>query len=338
MIWLEEKYIAILSGRLLLFKKVRQNTYAFRCPLCNDSKKNMFKTRGGLYVPPGSDGYNMGCFNCGASMKFVSFLGLLDKTLYDEYKLEEYRERSGGVATAAKQQQKPVVAPKQKFKKFDMTSLTRIDKMSFNHPAMLYIQSRLIPKEQYHRLFYTPKYAKWVTDYAEKRYDQSIEHPRLIIPFFDRYGNVTRVAARAFGDEENRYLYTVADRDSTRLYGVDQIDHERPVYVLEGPLDSLFIPNAIAVGGASYTAPELAAIPNKIFVPDNEPRNKEVCDGIYKVVKSGEKVCIWQRDTAKDVNKMIMDGMTNDELMALIKESTFSGIEAEIKFKEWIRY
>lgn len=335
MIWLEEKYIAILSGRLSLFKKVRQNAYVFRCPLCGDSKKNLFKTRGGLYVPPGSDSYNMGCFNCGASMKFTRFLELQDKSLYDEYRMESYREKFGGVHVPAI---KTEIQPKPKYKKFDLASLTRIDRLSQSHPALGYIQNRMIPEKQYHRLFYAPKYVQWISEYQGKRYDPNIEHPRLIIPFFDRFGNTSRIAARAFGNENNKYLYTVADRDSTRLYGIDQVDQEHPVYVLEGPLDSLFIPNSIAVGGASYTASELASIPDKIFVPDNEPRNRQVCDSIEKVVKSGQKICLWQRETEKDINQMIMSGMSIQSVLSLISESTFSGIEAELKFKEWIRY
>jgi hypothetical protein len=339
MLWLDEKFIHIISGRLSLFKKVRQNSYVFRCPLCGDSKKNPYKTRGGLYVPPGADCYNMGCFNCGASMKFSSFLETQDKSLYDEYRLETFKEKFGGstfIPTKTAQPKTETASPK--VKKFDMTSLTRLDMMDSSHPAMDYIRSRMIPKSQWNRLFYCPQYVKWVSAYNEKKFDPKIEHTRLIIPFFDRYGNVTRVAARAFGNEANRYLYTVSDRNSTRLYGLDSIDAQKPVYVLEGPLDSLFIPNAIAVGMASYTDHELTTIQDKIFVPDNEPRNRQVCEGIYKMVRAGEKVCIWQKDTPKDINQIIQSGMSVDDLMRLINDSTYRGLEAELKYKEWIRF
>ena len=131
----------------------------------------------------------------------------------------------------------------------------------------------------------------------------------------------------------------MVDNASTRLYGLDNVDLEKTVYILEGPLDSLFFDNAIAVGMASYEDKELNTIPDKIFIPDNQPRNQSVCESFQKVVVRGEKVCIWQEDTAKDINEMVVDDkMAIADIISLINRSTFAGPEAELKFKEWVKY
>lgn len=335
MLWIEEKYINILAPRLSLFKKVKPNTYNFRCPICGDSKKNLYKTRGGFYCPPGSQSYNMGCFNCGASMKFTTFLKQTDPSLYDEFQMEIFREKNGMTTTPTPEA--PKAKPKKK--KLDLSSLTRVDDLPEKHPAMQYIMYRKIPKKQWKRLYYAPKYMQWVCEFENKKFDPRQEHPRLIIPFFDTAGNITRIAARAFGAEEPRYRYTVVDNASTRLYGLDNVDLEQTVYILEGPLDSLFFDNAIAVGMASYEDKELNTIPDKVFIPDNQPRNQQVCESFQKVVNRGEKVCIWQEETQKDINEMIVDGkMAIGDVISLINRSTFSGVEAELKFKDWVKY
>ncbi len=183
MLWLEEKYINIISNRLPLFKKVKENTYNFRCPICGDSKKNPYKTRGGFYCPPGSQSYNMGCFNCGASMKFTTFLKQLDTPLYDEFQMEMFKEKNGMTDTAPIKEATPKTVRKKK--KLDLSSLVRVSDLPEKHPAMQYIMYRKIPKKQWGRLYYAPKYFQWISEFEGKKYDPRQEHPRLIIPFFE---------------------------------------------------------------------------------------------------------------------------------------------------------
>lgn len=328
-IWLQEKYISLISHRLPLFKKINGG-YAFRCPICGDSKKHESKTRGGFYIPPSSQTYNMGCFNCGASMILPKFLKLFDKSVYDAYQLEEYAERHVDREPAS-----AVVVQQPKKPRLNMDGLVRYDKLPDDHPALKYVINRGIPESKYRRLYYCPAYYTWL--HPDKKC--SSDHPRLILPFFDRFGNITRTAARAFGNEEPRYLYHVINPVSTRIFGLDEIDPMKEVMAVEGPIDSLFLPNAIAVGGASYQAPELKDIKNKIIIPDNQPRNRSVCDQIEKCIDRGDRVCLWQQETSKDINDMIrVDKYSIDDVIRLIRESTFQGIEAKLQFSRWVKY
>lgn len=332
MIWLEEKYINLISNRLPLFRRVKPLQYVFRCPICGDSKKQSFKTRGGFYVPPTSQEYNMGCFNCGASMKFGNFLKLTDSVLYDEYVIEKFKEKSATIQAPVEKYVEP------KTKRFSLDGIVCVDTLGDEHPVIKYLTKRKIPVDTYSRLFYAPSFRKFSASLEIEGNNKKIktDHPRLIIPFFDKRGNVSRLTARSFSSTETpKYLYIKINPNGTRLYGIDNVDTTKTVYVVEGPLDSLFLPNSVAIGSADFVLKDIDALPKKVIVPDNEPRNKNVCDAILKAIKKGHPVCLWDKYWGKDIDEMIIAGKTVDEVLTLIELSTVQGVEAELKFLKW---
>ena len=337
MIWLEEKYINLLAYKLPLFKKVKQNLYAFRCTICGDSKKHSHKTRGGFYLPPNSDSYNMGCFNCGASMKFGNFLRLVDPMLYNEYSVEYYKAKNDerSIITSSNVTPDPPVVKK----RLNLFNLECITDLVESHPAVKYLLKRKIDKCNWHKLYFILQFKKWEAEFRKEKLEKWIpEHPRLIIPFFDKSGNITRLSARAFGNEEPKYIYMKVMDNASRVYGLDTVDETKRVYVFEGPIDSLFIKNSIAVGSASLLVPELSVYNEYVLVPDNQPRNPEVCKQIKKMVDSGAKVCLWPYSMQyKDVNDMIMNGYTVDEVKQIIDSNTFGGLQAKIMFGAWVK-
>lgn len=332
MIWLEEKYINLLSNRLKLFKRQKFQTYSFRCPICGDSKKHAYKTRGSLFVPPNSQHYRMGCFNCGATLSFTAFLKLIDSYLYSEYQLEKYQSEHIVVNV------KPTVEIAQTIKSPNLLSgLQCVADLSPDHPAVQYLSKRKIDNTKWSRLFFVTKYQEWA-----KKQNQSLpttlkEHSRLIIPFFDKRGNITRISARAFFDEQPKYLYTKIKSDASRVYGLDTVNSSSTVYVLEGPLDSLFFDNAIATGSSSLIVPELESYKSVILVPDNQPRNVEVCRAIKRMVDSGLPICLWNKNLGKDVNEAILNGHDMKDVLQCINASVVSGIQAQLKFSQWIK-
>lgn len=333
MLWVEEKYINIISSSLKLFKRVKHLQYVFRCPICGDSRKNPSKTRGGFYVPPSAQEYNMGCFNCGASMKFASFLKIHNPAVYDEYILEKYQESNSVY-------KKVVKTEEVKTKKFTLDGLECIDQLSDDHPAVQYLNKRSIPSNWHAKLFYAKSFRKFSSNLDIENPSKRIgkDHPRLVIPFFDKRGNVSRLTARSFSEKEQpKYLYVKINPNGTRLFGLDSVDPKKTVYVLEGPLDSMFIPNSVAIGSADYTIKEIDEFPQKIIVPDNEPRNAAICTSIKKAINKGHPVCLWNSFHGKDIDDMILNGMSVPEIIGLIKESTVQGIQAELKFSTWYR-
>ena len=129
-----------------------------------------------------------------------------------------------------------------------------------------------------------------------------------------------------------RYITILFDDEAPKLYGLDKIREGAPVYVTEGPFDSLFIPQAIAMCGADVD-PRRWGISNPIWIYDNEPRNKQITDRINRAIESNDPVVIWPKGLhQKDINDMILAGI---DVYSIIKQNTHQGLSARIKFSEW---
>lgn len=333
MLWLEEKYINLIGPRLQRFHKVRHNLWSFRCPICGDSKKNEWKTRGSFYLPSQATSYIMGCFNCGASMRFTSFLKLQDNFLYDEFNVERYQVSQEQIEKPVIEKTKPVES-----KRLSLKGLECIQDLDETHPAVRYLNKRKIDQAHFGRLYFVLRFKQFESGWrGDKQKTFKDDHPRLIIPFFDKQGNITRLSARAFGSEQPKYIYMKIKEDASRVFGLDKVDPKKKVYVLEGPLDSLFFDNSIAVGSADLVVPELKSYSDFVLVPDNQPRNPEVCKSIKKMIDSGSPVCLWNKYWGKDINESILNGRTMSEVKTLIDESTVSGLVAQMKFSDWVK-
>ena len=135
-----------------------------------------------------------------------------------------------------------------------------------------------------------------------------------------------------------RYLTIKIREDDNFIFGLNNIDYSKIVYAVEGPIDSLFVKNAIAVGGTAFGKLNTIGIPKEkiVVVFDNQPRNKEVVKLLNKAIESDYKVVIWpQNITEKDINEMVMNGLSPDEILRIISSNTFSGLEAQAKFIFW---
>ena len=91
--------------------------------------------------------------------------------------------------------------------------------------------------------------------------------------------------------------------------------------------------NCIAVGGADFTRLENE---NTTIVFDNERRNYEVLKQIEKTINLGYNVVLWPDDVKeKDINDMVISGKTKDEIQTIIKNNTYQGNMAKIRFTTW---
>ena len=123
------------------------------------------------------------------------------------------------------------------------------------------------------------------------------------------------------------------DEDKPKIYGLDTVDDSKVVYITEGPLDSLFIDNSIAMAGADVNVSNYDW--NCVYIFDNEPRNKQICDRISNAIDRGDSVVIWNpNNDEKDINDMVLAG---HNVKSLIESNTYQGLEAKVKFTEWKR-
>ena len=327
--YIDLKFINDLSGRLSQFKKKTDYLFNFRCPHCGDSQKSKTKARAYLYRVKNDMFFK--CHNCGQGQNLANFIKFVDPKLYESYLLERYKKSAPATPK-----------PKFDFKPTKFTNQTPIDDLKSikdlpeDHPARLYCMNRKIPEKYFDKLFLSDKFMTLVNEVKPNTYKITKDHPRLIIPFYDTTGKVFAFQGRAFGKEQPKYLTIKLDENKQKVYGLDKVNFQQPIYITEGPIDSLFIDNCLAAGGADLFLKNKIPNENITYIFDNEPRNKEIVKRMYKVIEKDFNVVIWPEDLQlKDVNDMIMSGLTKFELQDIISNNTYSKLSALTKLNYW---
>lgn len=337
MLYIDVKFANMLAPRLRNFKKKGEYLWNFSCCVCGDSKTNKSKARGYIYKV--KTGLFVKCHNCSYSTNIGNFIKYVDPNMYEEYVLENYKE-SGLPRSQHKAVEVAVPAPLRAPEVTDsiLDALRRVDTLPPTHPVLQYVMKRQIPRKYHHLLYFAPKFKRYVNSLIPNKFkslDQ--DHPRLVIPYFNSHGKCFAFQGRAFGDEEPKYFTIKLDEQEEKIFGMDRLNYSKRVYIVEGPIDSLFIPNCVAVSGSSFDTPTVQALKsNCTVVYDNERRSKELVKLIEKTIDQGFSVCLWPETIQqKDINDMVKAGMSSEEILDVIDRNTYNGMEAKLKFTEW---
>ena len=330
MSYIDTKYLNIISPYLQQFKKKGDNLWNFRCPYCGDSHKSRTKARGFVFRKKNDLFFK--CHNCGIGASLGNLVKMLDSRTYKDYIMERYK---GGIETRSSPQ------PEFKFnapvfrKRGILEGLQSIKELPSDHPARVIVEKRRLPPESLSDLYLCESFFKFTNSIIPKKFPSlDGDHPRLLIPFRDENGEVFAYQGRAFGNEQPKYITIKIDADRDKIFGLDKVDRSKPIYVVEGPLDSLFLDNCIAVAGADFSNME----GDLTVIYDNEPRNKEINKQIEKTINQGKSVCMWPDNMkCKDINDMIIDGYSKEQIQEIITNNTFSGVAAKLRFAEWRR-
>ena len=236
--FIDVKYINLLSPKLPKFKRKSDYLFNFRCPHCGDSKKSSTKARGFVYRKKNDMFFK--CHNCGMGQSLGNLIKFLDPTMYKEYALERFKD--GKTDTKPEFDFKPSKLLKTKtFYDKTLDQLTRFDQLVTTHPAKAFVYKRLIPKEHWDKLYFCPKFYEWTNEIVPNKFPNlQGDHPRVVIPFFDREGKFFAFQGRAFGKEQPKYITIKFDESKQKIYGLDRLDLNKPVMITEGPIDSLF--------------------------------------------------------------------------------------------------
>ena len=334
--YIDTKYVNLITSRLTLFKRKHQGLYNFRCPFCGDSQKSKTKARGYLYQKRTDLFYR--CHNCGQSNTFSNFLKKLDGELHKQYVLERYKEGTTGISTNTPDPEikhdKPVFHTK--------INLPRISDLNDNHFAKKYLVNRAIPPQFLSYLYYTEDFKSFVMKVTKREYDLNEREQRIIIPFFNKDKQLITFQGRAFTNTLLRYITIKMDEDSPKIFGLDRLDLEKQFYVVEGPFDSMFLPNCIAMAGSDVNLRSQVEISGALdnhlgtMVFDNEPRNKEIISRMEKTIDFGWNVCIWPESVKqKDLNDMVINGTQESKLTEIINTNTYSGLLAKTHLATW---
>ena len=327
MSYIDSKYLNILSPQLLKFKKKGDYLWNFRCPYCGDSQKSRSKARGFVYRKKNDLFYK--CHNCGIGATLGNLIKHLDSKIHKDYIMERYQK---GVKTNNPEPEFKFDVPVFR-KKGILKDLKSIDSLPEGHPARRIIKDRLIPSKSLADLYLCESFYKFTNRLIPNKFPSlDGDHPRLLIPFRDEEGEVFAYQGRAFGNEQPKYLTIKLNESKNKIFGLDRIDKEKQIYVVEGPIDSLFLDNCIAVAGSDLNKIE----GDLTIIFDNEPRNREIVKQIEKVINSGRNIVLWPESMKyKDINDMILGGYSKSEIQQIIMDNTFSGVEAKLRFTEW---
>lgn len=313
-----------MSNRFRNFKKRDANTFNFSCPYCGDSKKKKRLARGYIYKKKGFVKYF--CHNCMMSLGFNGFLKDQDHRLYLEYIKEKFQNNPFEAKPEKEEKPKPVPLTT-----FD--NLKRIADLDLFHPARKYVEKRGIPADQMQRLFYAPRFKWWTNTLMPGFFnDLDKDEPRLIIPNVDKE-SVRGYSGRSFDPNTKlRYISIKLDHSKDKIFGLDKADLHRRFYVVEGPLDSLFLDNCIATADGSLQIGDLDN-DNAVYVWDNQPRNPHVAKQVLKAIEQGKKVVIWPKNIQqKDLNEMVLAGV---KVKKIVSSNTFKGARAMLEYTRW---
>jgi hypothetical protein len=329
MIWLDKKYLNLISHKLERFAWKSDRLANMRCPLCGDSQKNKLKARGYAFELKGSLMYK--CHNCSASMAMPAFIKMIDENTYREYMMEKFGAANNVITTPPRMTMKaPVFRAK--------IDLPTIESLEDDHYARQYIANRRIPKEFWTNLYYAEDFRGFIDQLVPEHGKGLKSDARIVIPFYDTRKKLVAVQGRALAaDNKIRYITIKIDEEAPKIYGLDRVDVSKTTYVVEGPIDSMFLPNAIAIAGANLIqVRQYVNDDTAVFISDNEPRNKDVVRQIEHNINAGLRVCIWPSAmNCKDINDLILSGKNSQQIVKMIDGNVFSGVKAKFMLNQW---
>ena len=317
----DSKYIGVVSSRLLKFKRVKTDLYNFRCPICGDSQKHKNKARGYLYAVKAD--MNFRCHNCGASMTFSNFLKEVDPVIQKQYIFERFKNNKTGRGTVVEE-------PKFNFEAPQFKPKLDLPKASENAAAKKYLAKRKLNPDKF---YYTDRFKAWSNSHKKTFDSVEYDEPRIIIPLF--YKNIlVGFQGRSLGPSKVKYITVMINDDAPKIYGLDTIRTGTSVYITEGPFDSTFIRNSIAMCGSDGDVGKWG-ISTPVWVYDNEPRNREIVRRIEDTINRDAKVVIWPTNIhEKDINDMVLAG---HDVQSVVESNVYSGLKAQLQFNTWKR-
>ena len=317
---IDSKYIGLVSSRLQKFKRVKADLFNFRCPICGDSQKHKNKARGYFYQVKTNTNYK--CHNCGASMSLNNFLKQIDSTLHKQYTMEKFKEGFTGRNFV-------VDEPKLEFTKPIFRKKIDLPRASEVPVAKNYLEKRNLDASQF---YFAAKFKEW-TNTQKHTFDTiGRDESRIIIPMYDTDKNLIGFQGRSLGPNSVKYITVVLQDEAPKLFGLDKIDDTKPIYITEGPFDSTFLENSVAMCGSDLDIGSFGWS-SYIWVFDNEPRNREIIERINKTIDRGDQIVIWPSNIhEKDINDMVLSG---HNVKSIVESNTYSSLQAKIKFNIW---
>lgn len=323
-----------------------------KCHICGDSKTRNNISR--LNAQNYGGTWFVKCYNCGYSGNWLSYLRDYHPSIFESCmteikfgEIKKLKDRSEGT-------KKPEISTKDEVKEevpiekndpkksiiFPPT-VYKISDIQESHSVVQYVKNRKIPRRVWDKLYFTNDFRSLVCMYKEMGDGYSnYKEPRLVIPIFSEDNLIVGFQGRALRkeDEAIKYMTIKVDDNASKLYGLERVDPDKTIFVLEGPLDSLFLSNAIAMTGGSLSLDKMPFPDKRVYVLDIERRHQDTHTRISNLISSGERVvlfdnCQWE---GKDINDLLLkNDITVEDIENYMHNNIVSGWEARVRFDRW---
>ena len=331
--YIEQKYLLLASSRLQQFKRKGDYLWNFRCPYCGDSKTNLTKARGYVFRKESNLIYK--CHNCGIGANLNNFLKHLDSQLHDDYIKEKFLDNGKDRDTQAYEKFSTHAPYLKGSSPLKSKLVKKVSSLDHNHYAKKYVQKRKIPSDKHYLLYHTESFNQWSNEWCPKKLDTNNDCARLIIPCHDESNKFIACQGRSYdnNDFKLRYQTSKVHEDTQLIFGQDRLKSDKTRFAVEGPIDSLFVDNCVAVLGFN----KVKMLPkDTVIIPDNDRRNSDVLKSMKNLLEDGYPMVLWPDDIQeKDINDMVMSGKTKEEIETIIRNNTYQGNMALLKFTNW---
>lgn len=330
MLYVEQRFVQLLAPRLHQFKQKSSNLWNFKCPYCEADSTHR-KARGYIYEREGRLLY--WCHVCSVSKSLTRFIRDVDPALHIELVREKLLETTRGEPIALPRAEVPTrVAARQ------WDGLVPLRALPLSHTARAWARSRKLSDEA-QDLFYADDFFAWARAIEPEKHKRVPAEPRVVIPFRGADGQPVGFQGRALGDSPAKYVTIVTRPDEPFLFNLDRVRRDDVVIALEGPIDAMFLDNAVASGGGDVTR-ELArsGLDQSLVVVayDNERRSPATIKKMRQAIERGYSVCVWPESVRhKDVNDMVVAGMSPTLIRQIVLQSSCRGGAALARLASW---
>jgi len=333
---LPEAYTSQKFYQLAGYAKKKHNgrIYEAGCPICKEGKSWGRKRR--LYYIVAEN--HIFCHNCGWTGNVIKFIQEVEGVTYKEI-MKEMEDYDILPDIIDGEEEKVTFRPTPDL---PLDSINLLDELQLEYHNSNDIVNHVFDFTTRRKLFSACNRPKtlWVS------LKDNIHRNRLVLPFYDESNNIIHYQSRSVLPTDNKlpkYLSKVGSEKS--LFNVNNINSEIDnIFIFEGPIDSCFVRNGVAVAGIQensnllYTQrqkEQLRSFPfhDKIWVLDSQHQDKAAYIKTERLIEQGETVFIWPKeygDRYKDFNDMAIDLDISEIPYKFILKNSYTGLKARL--------